>query len=352
MTTSWPTIVATAEAPSTTFRDQAFVLSPTYLQGPWGTKWIYTHAVILDGIADGVAYANLAGLPTVAPADALPWITLDRQIDQGPNESSDSFRLRLRQWLDLWRVAGSPRAILRAVTSYLTPGSYTIETVNDSQLTPNVTTWDVSTGGSDPPTHYQESPHNWNWDGLTMAGRSWVIIYSGPWMQWPKFGGFSYGDGTVWGATGGNPPNDASSIRGLVGKWKNAGNFVQQVIVAFDAAWYVPTLALGDPHLPGGTWIGWGTTTFTTESTGPWGATLTETENCGQWGQVATAQIPGAEGMINMGRVYRPRTSRTSVTTTAPTYFPRASRSTTTATGPRSYVPSRPATSLFLGPVV
>lgn len=345
MTTPAPT--------STIFRAQAYALSPTYLQGPWGTKWIYSHSIIFDALADGAAYAVLTGMPSFAPLDGVPYIAQDRQIDQGPNESTLSFRIRLQQWLDLWRNAGMQRAVLRSLTSYLTPGSYTIETVNDTIAigANSYTAWDQSIGGADPPTHFEESPGNWDWDGLQIPGRSWVIIFAGPWAQTPVLGGFNVGDGTVLGFDG--TVNDAPSIRALVRKWKSAGNYVSQVILAFDATWYDPTLPPGDPKLPDGTWGTWGKVSTSTESIGPWGEVTTTTQSIGPWGEVNTLQVPGAEGEINFARVWGPIQIRTTTTaTSAPSLTPIASRSTTTATSVRSFIPARDASSCFLGPVV
>jgi len=350
-------IISSTPPVSTTFRDLAAQITPTYLRGPWGTKWIYTHAIIFDALADGMAFAACAGLPQVAPPDGLQWLALDRQIDQGPNEPSTSFRLRLTQWLDLWLTAGSQRGILRALGSYLTPGSYTVETVNDT-IAANSTTytaWDSSTAQADPPTHYLESPGNWYWDSLNIPGRSWVIIYGGPWTQGPTWGSFNWGDGTVWGMSGGNPPNDAASIRGLVKKWKSAGDFVCEVIVAFDSSWYVPTLTYPNAKLPDGTWHYWGKVATETESYGLWGNVTSTTGLLqGAWGQVVTQQVPGAQGTPIFARVYTPLSSRTtnSAGTVAQSYTPLSSRTTTTATSVRGYVPSRPATSCFLGPVL
>jgi hypothetical protein len=346
-------VISTQPAPVTTFRDQAAAISPTYLKGPWGTKWIYTHAIILDGIADGTAFAALAGNPSVAPTDGIPWLALDRQIDQGPNEPLTSFRVRLAQWLDLWRLAGSQRSVLLALASYFTPNGYTIETVNDSQLGSDVTAWDSSTAGADPPTHTLTTPHNWNWDGIYVAGRSWVIIFGGPWTQGPLIGGFTFGDGTVLGFTGGNPPNDAPSIRGLVAKWKSAGDYVAQIIIAFDATWYQPTDTLPSAKLPDGTWGPWGRRATETESTGPWGQASTLSEQYSQWGQVTEQQVAGPEGVVQFARVWSNRSTRTQTTASGVRgYEPRVSHSTTTATNAPSYTPTRPATSCFMGPVL
>lgn len=344
----------TALAPPTTsaFRDYARAISPTSLQGPNGQRLMFTLAIEYDALADSAGYAVRFRFPSLAPDDALPYLALDRQIDRGPNESRASYVQRLIEWLDLWRTAGSQRAILNALSAYLLPGSYTVETVNDSLPVQNVTTWDVSIGGADPPTHYQTTPFNWTWDALFVRGRSWVIIYAGPWAQTPLIGGFKLGDGTVLGFNA--TVNDAPSIRAEVKKWKSAGDYVSQIIVAFDTAWYQPTHAIG-AHMPDGTWGTWGIEQNQTPNLmAQWGKVMTETESFGQWGEVNIGQVPGPEGTINFARVYQPRSTRTTTTaTSARSYIPNAARSPASiALTMPCYIPGRVSSSCFLGPVL
>lgn len=256
-------VISTQPAPTTNFRNLAAQLAPTYLSGPWGTKWLYTHAIIFDTIAEAASFAAMCGNPSRSPTDGLPWLQLDRQIDPGPHEPEASVRARLAQWLDLWVVAGSQRAILRALGSYfigftIVEGAspITIETVNDSTaVAVGVTAWDV--GPADPPTHVLADPGNWNWDGAVVPGRSWVIVFNGPWAQSRTWGdGGTWGDGHVWGSN--MSVNDASSLRALVAKRKAAGNSVAWIIVAFDPTWFVATLPPGDAKLPDGNWGTWG----------------------------------------------------------------------------------------------
>jgi hypothetical protein len=247
-----------------TFAEEGYWLSPTFLQGPTGQAFDYAMWIQYDALADAASYAVRARFPDCCPDDAFPWLAQDRQIDRGPNEGVDSYASRLRQWLDLWAVAGGAPSVLRALTGFLVPGSYTIETVKDTTADGVYTIWDVSTGGSDPPTHYQESPGNWNWDatmndGRTQPvkpGRAWVVIYAGPWAQdltWNDPG--TWGDGGTWDTTA--TPDQVAGIHAQVEKWKDDGSIVPWIIVAFDPLWFVPTLPAGDPHLPDGTWGEW-----------------------------------------------------------------------------------------------
>lgn len=298
---------ANPPAAATTFRDQSDAISPPWLNGATGKAYRYSMSVMYDALADAGSYAVRFALPTYAPADALPWIQLDRQVDQGPNEPIASYTIRLRQWLDLWRVAGSARAVLRAITSYMTPLTTTIETVNDA--VGGVNAWNTSVAGSDPPT-YVTTAVIWNWDNSDQPGRAWVVIYNGPWAQSPTWGSFHYADGTCYGAT--FTTGDGGSIRGLVKKWKTGSCVVPEVIVAFDATWFLPTSITA--KLPDGTYGHWGKIQASTTGN------VSE-----QWGQVVT---------VGTTRTYQPKVSHTVVSGTF-----------------RAYIPARTSTACYLGPV-
>ena len=248
-----------------TFAEEGYWLSPTFLQGPTGQAFDFAMWIQYDGLADACSYAVRARFPDCCPDDAFPWLAADRQIDRGPNEPIDSYSARLRQWLDLWAVAGGAPSVLRAISAFLLPGSYTVETVKETTADGVYTDWSQSIGGADPPTRFLESPGNWNWDGTTedgktrpvTPGRAWVIIYAGPWAKTQKFGdGSKFGDGKTFGSTASR--DEVAGISAEVEKWKDDGSIVPWIIVAFDASWFVPTLPAGDPKLPDGNWGNWG----------------------------------------------------------------------------------------------
>lgn len=255
-------------APVTTvFRDLAYAISPPWLRGPVGQKFMYCQAVQFDALADAFAYSIRFGLPTYAAPDSLPLIGQDRQIDRGPAEPVASYTNRLIQWLDLWASAGSAPSVIIALGSYFIgftivsgPTPIVIETVND-QITTALGTLNVwDSGPSDPPVHTVSNPGNWNWDGIKVPGRSWVIIFNGPWTKGNKWGatGKKWGGGLAWGGTTNATSQEGKSIKALVKKWKAAACLVQDIIVAFDNTWFQPALPPGDPKLPDGTWGHWG----------------------------------------------------------------------------------------------
>lgn len=237
------------------FAGQVYYLAPAYLQGYYGSRYMFSMAVQFDALADAASYAVRARFPTHAPDDALQVLSSDRQIDRGPSEPRASFEQRLIQWLDLWRRAGSAWAVMTALESFFLPGSGTVETVNDT-TSDDITAWNVQTSSDGTPVHYQVEPGNWNWDGQRIPGRAWVIIFNGPWAQSQTWGdGSTWGDGKVWGFSATDA--EVRFLRSQLAKWKAGGCSVPYIIVAFDSSWFQPTLPPGDPLLPDGTWGPW-----------------------------------------------------------------------------------------------
>ena len=104
-----------------TFVEESVAIAPTWLQGPVGQSILLSMAIQYDGLASAAEAAIYAGLPGVAPTDALPWACADRQIDPGPNESTTHLEGRLGQWLVRSRYYGTPTGIILALLGYTDP---------------------------------------------------------------------------------------------------------------------------------------------------------------------------------------------------------------------------------------
>ncbi len=255
--------------PSTSnFRDyvQDPTQVPTWLRGPIGSRILYSIAAQFDALVDACAYAIRARFPATAPPDAFPWLTSDRQIDQGFQEPLSGFVVRLVMWLDLWRLAGSSYGVLLALLGYVAPDQISMETVS------NTGAWDfyAANAGASPPQDGLQSDYfvppvhtlvggQWNWDNNPWWWwRFWVVLYpdSGLWNQGTTWGSFKWGDGTMWGLGGpGASVNTAPNLIALIKKWKTAGAFVPTIILAFDSSWFLVTSPSG--KLPDGTWGNW-----------------------------------------------------------------------------------------------
>jgi hypothetical protein len=274
---------------------------------------MYTIWVQYDAMADAAGYAVLARFPSRAPPDAFQWLALDRQIFQGPNESSAGYVARLQQWLDLWRHAGSATGVMLSILGYLSPQQPKVVIVQSAA--PSIqSTWYTYPEGANPfppgasnpspPNVYAAVISNWQWDGASqpyyyayMYWRSWVVIFSppgdanSPWAAptatWspatgsitvsvqsdPVYGTvyvgsggtgtnateFNWDSGTNWDWTG--TTSQAQSLTQLVKTWKSAGCWVPWIIVTYDATMFDQYQSFGSSKLPNSTWGYWGAVT-------------------------------------------------------------------------------------------
>lgn len=279
-------------------------LYPTYMQGPVWSRYLWAMNTIQDACVDAASYAVRAAIPSLAPPDALTWIAQDRQIFQGPGETSAAYVARLIQWLDLWRHAGSSTGLLLAYLSYLTPLAPEVMTVQSSGGASPLSTWDTYFAGSapfpagqsnpTPPYHQVVTTANWDWDGASQPyyyprayWRKWIIIQSSgpqaPWAAptatWASGGAyvpvvaanatygsvytnggtpatssgtsFNWGGGTCWGWSG--TAQQSQQLTALAAAWKSAGAWVPWIVVSYNAAWFQPTNVIGT-DMPDGTW--------------------------------------------------------------------------------------------------
>jgi hypothetical protein len=289
----------------TNFAQLGDAISPTYLNGPVFQAYRLASSVLYDDAVDLTAIAIRAAISSLAPSDALTWIAQDRQIFQGPSETTAGYIARLQQWLDLWRLAGNSTSVLLAYLSWLTPLAPQVQVVQSSRGTSPITTWQTYVAGATPfpagttiptpPNLLTVSPGNWDWDGSSepyyypwMSWRVWIIIQSnGAQAPWPAptktwgSGGtldvivvpdaiygtkyvnagtpasasstsFAWGDGTCWGWAG--TAQQALQLTQLAATWKSAGTWVPWIIVCYDATWFQPTNSDVGGKLPNGTW--------------------------------------------------------------------------------------------------
>lgn len=258
---------------STTFRDMVAAISPTWLQGFVGLRFMYAMAIQFDAIGDAAAYAVRARFPDLAPPDAFPCLANDRQIEQGFAEPQASYATRLTQWLDRLAHMGSPFGLLMAVRGYIAPVLSEVATINVNGV------WDSYAKGQQdgplvPPTHQQNVLQGWNWDSSSwpyltrrVVGsqtgstwwRVWIVIWStgstAPWTAtthkyddgvstWD--GGFTYDwSGTVAQANG---------LRAIAKKWKASNTWIPWILVSFSDGSYQATGAGVQPDGNWGTW--------------------------------------------------------------------------------------------------
>lgn len=321
-----------------TFVEESVAIAPTWLQGPVGQSILLSMAIQYDGLASAAEAAIYAGLPGVAPTDALPWACADRQIDPGPNESTTHLEGRLGQWLVRSRYYGTPTGIMLALLGYTDPSYPIIRTVSSnfpSASTTSTTIWNTYSAGIDPystgaflptpPVQTLKTPANWNWDGLSdpwigVPGwwRFWVIVQSLGGVPWSAYtatfgGGVHFGDGTAIGWTGSQ--NDRQSLQNFTKKWRAAHNTVPSIIVSYASTLFGLSSSFGSSTLPDGHY-------------GHWSKISTLTAHVGY-----TYSTGSAGGYPS---VYLPATSTVTTTSTYSAYVPAR------IIGPASYIDGVP----------
>jgi hypothetical protein len=218
----------------------------------WAKFW-YSIALLADvGIEHNVQGLN-ASFPGLGTPTALPYSGRDRMIRRGIDETDESYGARQVEWLDTWRGAGNPYAIMLAVQRYCTPSVPKLRIVNESG------TW--YTLNADGTTEIEQTwgAVNWDWDDQSLPTRCWMILYSdaGPWEEGP-----TVADPALWGGAVGTAgytvgttatPDQVSTVRAIVDEFKSAGDRFEWIIIAFDPASFDPAAAPGAP-LPDGTW--------------------------------------------------------------------------------------------------
>jgi hypothetical protein len=237
------------------FRDFIREISPPWLRREWGEKYLYAPGVLVDGVTEWMLQGVRARFPQKGTPTALGAIGRDRRIVRGFAETDAAYQVRLLKWLDSWRIAGNPVAMLEQLAGYLSPFEVRIRTVSHKG------TW--FTREPDGTIEIHRKQGNWDWDGEPPQkwSRFWVIIYplaSGVFTEGPSYntaqlygGGYGLAPTATRGTTA--TIEQVVAIRQLVREWKPAGTRCIKIIIAFDAASFDPTDPPGAP-LPDGLW--------------------------------------------------------------------------------------------------
>ena len=222
-----------------------------------GGRFMYGIGLMLDGLAEHGRQGILARMPGYGTPSAHPYLGRERGIVKGFAASDDVYAAQLQKWLDAWKGAGNPWALMLQIAAYLSPYPTTLRTVDNSgnwhTLNPDLTT-----------SVYQSYPtSNWDWDSVSNPSqpdqwaRMWVIIYANSFLElqdnWgaPGQWGGAWGNQiATWGTTA--TPDQIADIRAMVQYWAAAHTKMMTVILAFDDASFDPATTTLD-----GTWGRW-----------------------------------------------------------------------------------------------
>ena len=196
---------------------------PRWLRGRFGGGWMESHGLVLDGLIEGARQAVLSRFVTRAPADALPYLASERQLERMPGQTEANWRQTLLDAWNLWVWAGTKRGIRDAVlrTGYAT--DVAVYNAHEWPDGPNVQGWATF------------------W--VTLSGVAWTN--DGVWDD-PGV----WDDGGTWDSTA--TIDEVDRVLRQVLLWKPAEAYCGGVIVVLNGElWDWPEGTWDDP---GGTW--------------------------------------------------------------------------------------------------
>jgi hypothetical protein len=100
---------------------------PWLVSGPVGKSEATAKGMLVDAEVSLIKEAIKAHMPTKGPTDALPHIGGDRQLEAGPTETTDNFRVRLRTAWDDWARAGQAVELLTQLYWTGFPGAVLVQ---------------------------------------------------------------------------------------------------------------------------------------------------------------------------------------------------------------------------------
>lgn len=246
---------------ATTNRDAIKARSPTWLQTGTGEKLLYSVGLMLDCYAEMARQGMIAHMPGQGTPDALPVIGQDRLIDQGFQESSAAYALRLQQSFDTWAGAGGAWRTLSNLLGFVSPAAPMVRVVTSGGIWDSINDPNAPNTGTPTWRYYSAlGPGNdWNWDGTFPWWRAYTIIYSPPalnlWNPAPTIG-----SGPAIGQAPGSigfsaTPAQVQSMRKIAARWKGGNTWLQWMIVSFDTTYFPPIN--NAPKEPDGNWARW-----------------------------------------------------------------------------------------------
>jgi hypothetical protein len=256
-------------------RDQIKAISPTWLQGDVGERYLYSAAIVLDAAVDRLEQGACGCAPQKCDPSYLPYIGRDRSTVRGLSATDANFAIRCKTAIYDWHFAGLAAGLMRTILGYLSPAAPAIRVVwsakwSGSQPTQWYSIADGAEQGATPVSWSTQSPTGyvgeWQWDAIDNRRRCWVILYvnseGAPWItRGRKYGdGSKYGDGHLYGV-GGITANQIATLRTLCRAWKSAHAYIPWIVVSFDDASFDPfavTSPGANATLPDGEWANWG----------------------------------------------------------------------------------------------
>jgi len=251
---------------------------------------------IYDLDAELMWQSLLSRFPSTAPEDALPYLLRDKRMIAGPAEPIATTRVRLKQWIDEWSLAGLPLGLMLALQAYVAPSYPRIRIVTrrsmwytlEAGAVPRLLNlpgaeplppcpyelgagWPIGAVASQVERlraaglyqRYKAPVPNWNWDSISdpaAANRwwdSWVFIYPPSYPFQGNYDGVPpddvyYGEETGWGID--ELPGTLLTLQQLAVLRKSQKSYIKAIILPPSLTDFDPTTPPGDPSFPDGKW--------------------------------------------------------------------------------------------------
>ncbi|MCB9584543.1 MAG: hypothetical protein H6718_04065 [Polyangiaceae bacterium] len=220
---------------------------------PGEEKRIFRAVYTLGAVADATVQLRLEGLqaeyPGVGTPTALSPIGRDRLIPRGASESDEAYSERLLAWRDAHRRAGNPYLEMQQIQSHWPDPAY-LQVVNAHSCW-----YELNKDGEVSRT--LPIPANWDWDGVFLKARVWLIIYPPTSLfqrdlTWANTDNSTWDDdpNATWGSTA--TVQQIQDIRNLLEHWRSSGAFFEHILVGFADLPLDPNDT--NPPLPDGQW--------------------------------------------------------------------------------------------------
>lgn len=227
---------------------------PRWIFGPNAQAFLFSMIAPLDAMQEWLFQGIQSRFPGLGPPEADAYVARDRKIRKGPNESRDAWAARARGWLNAWRRAGSPFAILEQLAGFFSPSPPTVYLVTASGhwywRTPDGVEHNLAVSQRPPAVS-----SNWNWSASTGPEDFWIIVdcSAGPYSVGGHWGdGGKWGDGRAWGTSA--VSGDIAGIRLIASTFRPAHAHLAGIILDYTAHFQPTGSGAGYPN---GTWDQW-----------------------------------------------------------------------------------------------
>lgn len=232
--------------------------APYWIRSGYGGAFLQALGLTLDTAQATMLHALRQTRPLVCVEDALPYLQADRGIRRYPTEPAESIRMRLAQWRQIKRHAGSHYGQMLNLRPFFLPGAMpTIYCVHQAGDGSSATWHKMDPNGVY--SYTRATPSNFDFDGVPAkwSREFWFIDVSGTRLDG---GATQYNDGSVF--DGGQVYDGVAAasvvdMKAILDESKAAHTIIWTVALTtttIDPTATAVTLPDGSTSLPTGNW--------------------------------------------------------------------------------------------------